>query len=65
MGVYHSFRNHYILNSKTTNLCNCYGKKWLKITEGELLPVTVSLLEEQENCNCNENEIEDPPEAVM
>ena len=32
--LYHSFRNHYILNSKTTKLCNCNCSKLLKAPEG-------------------------------
>ena len=30
---YHSFRNNYILKSKTTRSCNCYCRKCLKIPE--------------------------------
>ena len=30
---YHSFRNHYILNSKTIKSCNCHGRKLLRIPE--------------------------------
>ena len=28
--VYHSFRNHYILDSKTVAYCNCNGRQLLK-----------------------------------
>ena len=31
---YHSFRNHYILNSKNIKFCNCHGRKFLKFPEG-------------------------------
>ena len=38
--VYHSFRNHYILNSKTINLCNCNCRNDWKSLRGII------------SCNC-------------
>ena len=41
------------------------AKKMAENHSGELFPITVSLLKEQGNCNCNENQFEDPPKTVM
>ena len=38
--IYHSFRNHYILNSKTIKPCNCNRGKFLTIPRGII------------SCNC-------------
>ena len=54
LGEYHSFRNHYMLNSKTIKSCNYNCRKFLRILRG-ILSCDCVPLENQGNCNCNAN----------